>query len=345
MLIDQCSFPANLLMVCNALRNISEQLEPEKLYATLLQAALEQSGACRGYLLSRTGEALHLIAEVQVADAGQNVHIHHENGRSPAGLPMSILQQSLTSSSQQVIADAALPHPFSGDAALCDRHVKSVSCLPWIRQDVVVGLLYLEHNLTPHLFTAEKMTVLNLLLAQAAATLEHAQRHSRLLEETNRLHTVDQDLAFQRNLLRTLVESVPHRIYAKDSECRFTFANLAVAKGMGLSSSDALLGKTDFGFYPDESAAQYMAEEKQIMQSGIPMVDQEEHVQYLLTDDMAWMLTNKMLLRDNTGNVVGIVGINYDITERKQMELELVRRNAELLDLTSRLAQTQQQLV
>jgi PAS domain S-box-containing protein len=131
------------------------------------------------------------------------------------------------------------------------------------------------------------------------------------------------DLAFERSLLRTLAEHVPHRIYAKDTEGRFVFANQAVARGMGATDPEQLLGKTDFGFYSNEAAAQYYAEEQDIIRSGEPMLNHEEHVRYSLTSDEAWMLTTKVPLRDDSGRVVGIVGINYDITERKAAEQAL----------------------
>ena len=52
------------------------------------------------------------------------------------------------------------------------------------------------------------------------------------------------DPAFERRILRTLAEHIPHRIYAKDTEGRFVFANQAVARGMGAGHPDQLLGET-----------------------------------------------------------------------------------------------------
>jgi diguanylate cyclase len=56
--------------------------------------------------------------------------------------------------------------------------------------------------------------------------------------------------AFEHMLLNTLVENVPHRIYAKNVNGRFIFANNSVVLGMGASKVEDLLGKTDFEFYP-----------------------------------------------------------------------------------------------
>jgi PAS domain S-box-containing protein len=126
--------------------------------------------------------------------------------------------------------------------------------------------------------------------------------------------------SFEREILRTLVEHIPHRIYAKDKAGRFVFANKSVAKGMGAAGPEDLLGKTDFSFYSQTAAAQYFAQEQDIIQSGQPMLDHEEHVRYTLTDRETWVLTTKVPLHDESGQVIGIVGINYDITERKAAE-------------------------
>lgn len=124
----------------------------------------------------------------------------------------------------------------------------------------------------------------------------------------------------ERNLLFTLADNVPHRIYAKDTEGRFIFANRAVALGMGAGKPEALLGKTDFDFYPRQSAEQYFMEEQEIIRSSVPMVNREEHVFYVKSGTEAWMLTTKVPYRDEEGRIAGIVGINYDITALKANE-------------------------
>ena len=138
--------------------------------------------------------------------------------------------------------------------------------------------------------------------------------------------------SYERVLFRTLAEYMPHRIYAKDTDCRFIFANKAVALGMGASCPEDLLDRTDFDFYPLHEAAKYFAEERSIMETGEPMIDREEHVHYTRSNSQAWMLTTKVPLRGEDGTVIGIAGINYDITLRKEAEQALseAKRQAEL---------------
>lgn len=133
----------------------------------------------------------------------------------------------------------------------------------------------------------------------------------------------DRRLPLEASILRTLANSVPHHIYAKDAQGRFIFANSAVARGMGVASPDDLLGKTDFDFYARASAQQYHDAEQGIILRGRPILDLEEYLTYELTGRKAWILTTKVPLRNEANQIVGIVGINYDITERKAMEQAL----------------------
>ena len=128
---------------------------------------------------------------------------------------------------------------------------------------------------------------------------------------------------FESIILRSLVEYMPQRVYAKDLEGRFVFANQAVARGMGVESPYELIGRTDFDFYPAADAEQYRREELEIMRSGRPLVDHEEDVYYSLNGSTAYLLTTKVPLRDERGQVVGIMGINQDITRRKEGEKAL----------------------
>ena len=135
--------------------------------------------------------------------------------------------------------------------------------------------------------------------------------------------------ASEHTLLRALAENVPHRIYAKDMQGRFIFANGAVARGMGLSDPAELLGKTDFDFYPLELASEYNRQEQEVLRYGRPLLNQEEHAAYLLLEEEAWLVTTKVAVRDVAGRIVGLVGINYEVTTQKAAELALQAAHAQ----------------
>ena len=125
--------------------------------------------------------------------------------------------------------------------------------------------------------------------------------------------------AFERILLKAIVNQLPELIYAKDTKGRFVTANDAAARDNGLKQAEELIGKTDFDLHPLEMAQGFFDIEQQIIASGRPMIDMEE----LRTDEtgaIKWMLTTKSPMKDDRGEVVGLIGVARNITERKRVE-------------------------
>jgi len=146
-------------------------------------------------------------------------------------------------------------------------------------------------------------------------------------------------------VFRTLVDMVPDRIYAKDRQSRFIFANKAVAFYMGASTPEEMIGKTDFDFYPEDIASQYFAVEQELIRAERPLIAFEQLVPNLSNGETGWLQTTKVLLRDGDGRIIGLVGVGRDITAMKRFEQALMDRNTELTELNERLRQAQEQLV
>jgi PAS domain S-box-containing protein len=127
-------------------------------------------------------------------------------------------------------------------------------------------------------------------------------------------------LVAERNLLRTLIDNVPDAVYAKDTESRFIVTNKTHLRYLGLSSMDEVIGKTDFDLFPKEMAARFYADEQAVIQSGQPLINHEELTQDLPSGNSMWAATTKVPLRDDTGKILGIVGVTHDLTRRKRME-------------------------
>ncbi|MCB9077251.1 MAG: PAS domain S-box protein [Anaerolineaceae bacterium] len=140
---------------------------------------------------------------------------------------------------------------------------------------------------------------------------------------------VELALVEERRLLRTLIDSLPDSIYFKDTQSRFIIGNQAVARLMGARSEEELVGKTDFDFYPRDLAAIYYADEQAVVKSGQPLVGREEPVLNQL-GERRWLSTTKLPLRDQSGKVIGMVGIGRDITQHKELEEALYQKTAEL---------------
>jgi len=137
---------------------------------------------------------------------------------------------------------------------------------------------------------------------------------------TSRIKT-EEELATERKLLRTLIDNMPDRIYAKDLNSRFIICNNALMKMMGKSDYKEILGKSDFDLLPRELAEKYFADEQEIIRTGIPLIDKEEFRSDVSVAS-SWSLTTKVPLIDPDGKIIGIVGIGRNVTERKRRETE-----------------------
>ena len=142
-------------------------------------------------------------------------------------------------------------------------------------------------------------------------------------------------LAHERNVLRTMIDLMPAFIYAKDAQSRFTAANKLVANRMGVEPGE-LIGKTDFDFFPREHAEKFFADEQALIQSGVPLIDSEELAFDKTRGKDRVILTSKIPLRDEAGNLTGIVGMGFDITDRKDAEARMA--SSDRLESIGRLA-------
>jgi PAS domain S-box-containing protein len=126
-------------------------------------------------------------------------------------------------------------------------------------------------------------------------------------------------LRAEHDLLRALIDNMPDLIYVKDTGSRFVLANRALAQLMGAKNPEDLLGKSDFDYFPRELATAFHSDEQTILQSGKPLVNQEERV-VDAEGNAKWLSTSKVPLRNRQGEVRGIIGIGRDITVRVQAE-------------------------
>ncbi|WP_163335872.1 PAS domain-containing sensor histidine kinase [Desulfopila sp. IMCC35008] len=137
------------------------------------------------------------------------------------------------------------------------------------------------------------------------------------------------DLAEERNLLRTLIDNLPDAIYVKDKSGRFLVANSRVAKIMGANHHRDLIGKTDFDYYHREYAKKYHNDEQQILKNNKPLYDLEETVR-IGDGTLRWFLTSKIPLNNINGEVIGIIGVGHDISQRREEENQRQRLEAQL---------------
>jgi PAS domain S-box-containing protein len=130
------------------------------------------------------------------------------------------------------------------------------------------------------------------------------------------------ELAQSQALLRTVIDAVPVRIFWKDQDSRYLGCNPLFASDAGKNSPDDLIGKLDYDMGWSAEADLYRADDRQVMASGIAKLHFEEP-QSTPDGRTIYLSTSKVPLRDERGEVFGILGVYDDITARKRTETQL----------------------
>lgn len=128
------------------------------------------------------------------------------------------------------------------------------------------------------------------------------------------------ELSKINTLLNTLIQHLPDAIYMKDTKYRKIIANRGDLINCGVKTPEEVIGLTDFDIYPKETAEKYFEDDRQVIEHGKSIVNREEE---LPGNPKRWISTTKVPLKNDEGQVIGLVGIGHDITHRKRLEEEL----------------------
>lgn len=112
-----------------------------------------------------------------------------------------------------------------------------------------------------------------------------------------------------------ILENTDDFVYVKDSNLKYTSASNALAQATGHSHWSELVGKTDADLYPEKFAEQYRSTDERVLQQGEELYDHEERCPLINGGD-GWLLSTKKRIFDANANVVGLIGISKDVTNR-----------------------------
>jgi PAS domain S-box-containing protein len=172
--------------VLKAAQAVSGEIVLGELIKTLLRIAVEHAGAERGLLILFQGDEPRIAAEATTGRGQVEVTLR-QTAASPAELPESVLHTVIRTGESVILDDALAQNQFSADEYLHQKRVRSLLCLPLVKQAKMIGALYLENNLASHVFTAARISILEVLASQAAISLENARLYSELQEREARI--------------------------------------------------------------------------------------------------------------------------------------------------------------
>jgi PAS domain S-box-containing protein len=202
---------------------VSGEIVLEKLIDTFMRTAIEHAGAERGLLILLRGDEHRTEAEVTTRGNEVTVDLRQAS-ITAADLPESVFRYALRTTECVLLPDASGQNPFSGDPYIREHHARSVLCLPILKQTRLLGMLYLENNLTPHAFTPARMAILKLLASEAAISMENARLY--------------RDLAEREARIRRLVDANIIGIVISDVEGQILEANDAFLRMVGYDRDD-----------------------------------------------------------------------------------------------------------
>ncbi|WP_310429580.1 PAS domain S-box protein [Chamaesiphon sp. VAR_48_metabat_135_sub] len=199
------------------------------------------------------------------------------------------------------------------DRYLNQHQPRSVFALPIVKQESVIGVIYLEHRQAPDIFNPDKKTIISFLCTQAAIAIDNANLYQKS-------QVAAADVCLQQSYLEALLNNIPHLAWLKDKNSQFIAVNQAFGDVSGHAPTE-LIGKKDLDIWPVELAQKYIDDDLLTMQSGQRKIVEEKVLNS--QQEKRWLETIKTPIRDSNGNITGTVGIALDITERKIAEQKL----------------------
>jgi PAS domain S-box-containing protein len=292
----------DLATVVKVSQAVSGEIDLEQLIDTLMVIALEHAGGDRGLLILPRGGELRIEAE---ATTGRDrVEVRLRQARvTLSELPESVLHYVIRTQESVMLDDASAPNQFSGDEYIRQKHARSVLCLPLIKQSKLIGVLYLENNLTPHAFTPARIAVLKLLASQAAISLENAHLYTELQQSEDHL--------------RLAIDTIPMMVGIVRPDGSTDFLNQRWLDYTGLSLEHGLGQGWQAAIHP-EDRARFVDEWRAALAAREPL-ETEARVQRA-DGECRWFLIRAVPLRDEKGNIVKWYGTGTDIEDRKQAE-------------------------
>ena len=300
-----------LASAAKASQALSSEIELPKLIERLMTIALDSAVADSGLLILPSGGDYQVWAEARAKGDLVEVLMRRE-GVTTYDLPQSVIQNAIRAQRLVLLDDASANGLYSKDEYVRRKRSRSVLCLPVVKQAQLVGVLYLENNLSPFVFTPDRVAVLQLLASQAAISLENAALYT--------------DLQLQVGILQGL----PVSAWTLKPDGTPDFVNQVWLDFAGQtlefvrSHPEAWM----IAVHPDdrEIAARSFWEGVHSGQ-GFAM-----ETRSLRASDgtYRWLLQQAVVLRDGEGKVLKFVGTTTDIDDQKRTEEALRQAQSDL---------------
>ncbi|MBD2214262.1 PAS domain S-box protein [Nostoc linckia FACHB-104] len=316
----------------------------DQLTATLMQVVIENAGAETGALVLLEDDRLTVVAQ---CSGSKQCNLEKIAVASCATIPVSVIQ-SVERTSETLVFDNAISEPsFLTDRYIQNQQTRSLLCMPILKQNQLMGILYLENNFSTGVFTSDRLQVLKLLIAQAAISLENARLYERLSDysETLERKVEEQTQALQQEIAerqqteaalrqseanyRNLLQTANSVIIRYDPQGRIHYINDYGVKLLGYEEHQ-ILGRTLFEtIIPDiEISGRDVKPFVHDLLRNPQSYPQGEGENLCRDGRRVWVVWSNQAIFNEQGDVVEILSVGNDTTQRRQAEEALQRSEA-----------------
>jgi PAS domain S-box-containing protein len=346
--ISHSTAAIDLAAVMKAAQALSEIIHLDQLIAKLMQVVIENAGAETGTLILLEDDQLTVVAQC----SGSRCDLEKIAVTDCATIPVSVIHTVERTQETLVFDDAASEPSFLTDPYIQSQQTRSLLCMPILKQNQLVGILYLENKLSTGMFTRDRLQVLKLLMAQAAISLENARLYEQLADyaETLERNVEERTQALQQEMAerqqteaalrqseanyRNLLQTANSVILRYDPQGRIHYINDHGVKLLGYEEHE-ILGRTVF--------------ETIIPEAELSGRDMRPFVHDLLRNPQSypkgegenlcrdgrrvWMEWSNQAIFNDQGEVVEILSVGNDTTQRRQAEEALQRSEAKFRNI------------
>ncbi|MBB4440718.1 MULTISPECIES: AAA family ATPase [Rhizobium] len=302
--------PANHLdmaAVMEMSQAVSGEIVLDRLIERLMVTVVEYAGAVRGLLLLSQGGKMQVVAEAVTDQNGVSVSLYMAG---EVTFPDTVVSYVTHTREVVILDDAQQADLFSGDAYFQSFDSTSILCFPLVKQQQLVGILYLENSLSSHLFTKDQVAVLRLLASQAAISLENAALYREAQETNERARRAAEEL-------RVAYDMIPTQAWNTEPSGLYPAFNKQWHDYTGISPESARAGGWVESYHP-EDRDKVVRKWTELVQTGTAGEIEARIVRH---DGVSRVfLVRGSPMRDERGAILKWFGTHTDIDDLKQIE-------------------------
>lgn len=291
---------------------ISRDIDLPALIQTMMDRIVENAGAQRGVLILEREEKLYIEAENRF-EWGQTLLTHSIPLADYQAIPASMIRYTAHKRTPFILADAATGHMFSEDPYFARRSKQSVLASPIVHQRKLKGIIYLENDTAPSVFTKDRVQAIDMLSAQAAVSLENAMLYEQLKASESKY--------------RSMFENAIEGIFQITRQGTFISANQSLAAILGYDTPGELINSetnvADLFFFEPDRKRHFL---RNLKETG--RIRNFEGSGRRRDGNPFWVSVSVRTVFDAKGNASYYEGSVVDISERKQKEEAFRQREA-----------------